>query len=228
MEATCFLDLFLFAGSSFAIWALQSSQHKKKTDFLVVDQNNNRPLSIQTDEEFAWYRSTFVLVMHEPPHLFYEPKEWSHTTVLLLQEEQDHPEGNTLLRLPGGKVKSGQTYETSAIIWLKNHHKIDVCKPENCLHHLFTFPVPFENKRPDGFAGCWGDFYECVARGPIPDYEDDDENHIPLVCFSLAELKQMCDHDDAKNRFSEDTLYALKLYFQRQNDLRAKRRLLKG
>ena len=35
-------------------------------------------------------------------------------------------------------------------------------------------------------------------------------------------------HTTSKYRFTSETLYALKLYFQRQGDLRAKRRLLKG
>ena len=38
----------------------------------------------------------------------------------------------------------------------------------------------------------------------------------------------MTDRNDAKDRFSQESLHALKLYFQRQGDLRAKRRLMKG
>jgi hypothetical protein len=62
----------------------------------------------------------------------------------------------------------------------------------------------------------------------MPDfvYEDRDDHHLPLSSFPLSELKHMTDHDP--DRFSEETLYALNLYFQRQGDLRAKRRLLKG
>lgn len=84
--------------------------------------------------------------------------------------------------------------------------------------------------------------YQCVARGPVvSETTNDDDDDTPLLTsYSLAELKRMV--DDAKNRrndnnkphentiisFTPDTLYALQLYFQRQSDLRAKRRLMKG
>jgi hypothetical protein len=71
----------------------------------------------------------------------------------------------------------------------------------------------------------------------MPEFE---VHHNPLSSFSLAELRRMVDgidggsnrpqdgHTMTTSKFTTETLYALKLYFQRQGDLRAKRRLLKG
>lgn len=63
-----------------------------------------------------------------------------------------------VLSLPGGPLHKNQTYEEAAIQHLADHN-IDVCSPQNCLHHLFTFPMEFDSPK-QGFAGVWGDFYE--------------------------------------------------------------------
>lgn len=63
-------------------------------------------------------------------------------------------------------------------------------------------------------------FWQCTARGPIL------QNTPLLSRLSLTEIKHLTDTDPGQ--FCEVSLYALRLYFQRQGDLRAKRRLMKG
>ncbi|KAL3906909.1 MAG: hypothetical protein SGILL_009087 [Bacillariaceae sp.] len=195
-----------------------------------------------------WYRATFILVLCEPPHLYYEPKEWSEATVVMEKMSvgggEDDSQTTLLLKLPGGPLLSNQTYDEASIGYLRQHG-IDVCQPQNCLHHLFTFPMELETEssNQNEFVGVWGDFYECVARGPLPEAEAEAEgDHSRLSWHSLAELKRMTDDTNdpdgnsltdtllkkAAIQFAPETLYALQLYFQRQSDLRAKRRLLKG
>jgi hypothetical protein len=154
------MDSILFSTVSMATaaWKKQRLNAALNDDVFTVDKDN-KPLAPKhsTVNGLPWYRATFILIMYEPPHLFYEPKEWSETTVLLLQRnDEDH---NKIWTLPGGPVPFNTTYEASAIQHLQKHHKIDVCAPQNCLHHLFTFPLGFEAPR-NGYAGVWGDFYE--------------------------------------------------------------------
>jgi Kinase/pyrophosphorylase len=139
-----------------------------------------------------------------------------------------------------------------ALRQLQHKYDIDVCLPHNCLHHLFTFP--FESpvtrttknqQQQQQYGGIWGDFFECIYRGEPP-FSSTTANNLEL--FTLSELKVMLD-DDVSNCctgntstatnpqqqrqrqqpfFTDDTRHALRLFFQRQHDLRARRRLLKG
>ena len=102
------------------------------SNLFLVDKDN-QPYQ-RGSVSLPWYRATFLLIVHEPPHLYYEPKEWSETTVLLVEKDD-------ILTLPGDSVPCDSTYEESAIQTLLQHN-IDVCAPQNCLHHLFTFPFP--------------------------------------------------------------------------------------
>jgi len=169
--------------------------------------------------------------MHQPPHLYYEPKDWSHTCVLLLQKDS-----TGAYELPGGVVLKGENCQDSAVRRLLAENNIDVCQPENCLHHLFTFPYRYsqieegphqltetsingELKRP--LEGTWGDCYECVFRGNLEDLGLSN-----ALCISLADVKDMLEQDASK--VAPASCHALKLYFQRHGDMRARRRLLKG
>lgn len=226
-------------------------------DLLVVNQRNEpivasttgKDTTVVSDSEAQqrWCRATYILVMHEPPHLFYEPKDLSSTTVLLLKPCH----GGGALQLPGGPLWKQENYHDSAIRHIREDTAIDVCQPENCLHHLFTFP--FEGKAvvlqnvPETFAGVWGDFYECIYRGKVDDlqsalgtannYKGKREKYV-LVSLTLTEVHEALTkvegeqvHNNAMDgtlEFSSDSLHALKLYFQRQGDLRVQRRLLKG
>mmetsp|Transcript_8966 Transcript_8966/g.24853 ORF Transcript_8966/g.24853 Transcript_8966/m.24853 type:complete len:529 (-) Transcript_8966:40-1626(-) len=221
-----------------------------------VDPSNNE--IIDTNETIRWHRASYALIMHEPPELYYEPRDWAHSTVLLSESKDSSSSSQepptTIYSLTGGVVRQGESCRDCAMRHLATSHQIDVAQPENCLHHLFTFPLQYSATtsstsqtvamRKEGSEGLWGDFYECIFRGSIADQTTNN-----LQSFSLAELKQLLidrDHSNDNNpditnqqydssssrldssNFTEETVHALKLYFQRQGDLRAKRRLLKG
>ena len=173
------------------------------------DNNNNK--------QDLWHRATYVLVMHDPPDMFYEPKAWSHTTVLLCKMKEDGKDDTEKLILPGGPLRAGESYVNCAVRKLRHSTGVDVLQPENCLHHLFTFPYESDQVRQ------WSDFMECVFRGSLEDLKGGGKD---FVRMSLEELKDkvITDHD----AFEDETYYAIRLYFQRQMDLRAKRRVLKG
>lgn len=191
-----------------------------------------------------WCRATYILVMHEPPHLFYEPKDWSCTTVLLLK-----PKNGEALQLPGGTLWKQENYHDSAIRHIQEDTAIDVSRPENCLHHLFTFP--FQGNAVTigdintSVAGVWGDFYECIYRGKVEDLQAKLDAaakgrgaKYSFVGMTLSEIQDALTKTEGDDfgqddlggnvTFAVDTLHALKLYFQRQGDLRVQRRLLKG
>jgi regulator of PEP synthase PpsR (kinase-PPPase family) len=64
---------------------------------------------------------------------------------------------------------------------------------------------------------------ECVFRGKFEDLKDGGSNFERL---SLEKVKEMV--IQGSDAFVTETYYAMRLYFQRQMDLRAKRRLMKG
>lgn len=279
-----------------AFWAMKRKRGAADGEgLLLVDANNQALPSLTSpssknkeDQEAVWCRATYSLVMHEPPHLFYEPRDWSCTTVLLLKPLPANANAKAAapLQLPGGPLWKQENYHDSAIRHLKEDAAIDVCQPENCLHHLFTFPYDADaggeaaalaevqqaqilphNKK---ISGVWGDFYECVYRGKMEDLQatllfgtkkesstrtprtnpaqSHSSQHQPkysLVSMTLAELQHALTQNEQESTraqdsssssdacsddvsFAPDTLYALKLYFQRQGDLRVQRRLLKG
>jgi hypothetical protein len=243
------MDLALFAATS-AIGAILCANNKNNDkELCYVDQDNNEWNKNNSNNNDTpgppvppsrWYRATYILVMHEPPHLFYEPKDWSHTSVLLLRVENDNQDSQKKnYVLPGGPVllKDESSCQDSAIRSLNENVGINVCLPENCLHHLFTFPFANNNddnnnnNSGDNGGGIWGDFYECVFRGKLQDLHTHNKK---VVTFSLAQLfdMMMIADDDKKEsnqqQFTPDAWHALLLYFQRQGDLQAKRRLLKG
>jgi ADP-ribose pyrophosphatase YjhB (NUDIX family) len=220
------MDLVVFTASAATAWILwrKKADNKEKRQRSICYVNaDNEPAFDDKELTCSWYRATYTLVMHEPPHLFYEPKEWSQTSVLLVQNR--NTQGHQQLELPGGPVLLRESYEEAAVQQLKEDTHIDVCRPENCLHHLFTFPFEFPAPTDVSRHGVWGDFYECVYRGRIEDLSLENPN---FVCMSLAELKDALEDENEKDSFAPDTHHALKLYFQRQGDLRAKLRLLKG
>lgn len=187
------------------------------SSLFYVDRDNKpvkkAPISNRDDDDDndkLWHRASYILVMYDPPELFYEPKEWSHTTVLLWKSMFLDKK----MMIPGGPLRSNDdSYVTCATRQLAQLG-IDVTQPENCLHHLFTFASE-QTKQ-------WSDCMECVYRGGNKKLLKDSR----IVKMSLEELKNKI--MESETAFTGGTLQALKLYFQRQMDLRAKRRLLKG
>mmetsp|Transcript_5760 Transcript_5760/g.11234 ORF Transcript_5760/g.11234 Transcript_5760/m.11234 type:complete len:412 (-) Transcript_5760:106-1341(-) len=183
--------------------------------YFVTSTNEPLPDNQPPSDREQWHRATYVLVMHDPPDMFYEPKEWSHTPVLLCKLK--NKEGNEKLALPCGPLRRGETYIDCGTRVLRSLTGVDVSQPQNCLHHLFTFPYNTTGVKQ------WADFFECVHRGALENLKDGGKD---FVCMSLEELKEKV--QESVDLFEEESYYAARLYFQRQMDLRAKRRLLKG
>ena len=193
-----------------------NSENEPLPDNNTVEDNDIHNKAATNTEK--WHRATYVMVMHDPPDMFYEPKEWSHTTVLLCKQKRASQEDAAeKLVLPCGPLRRGESHVDCGVRLLLEQTGVDVCQPENCLHHLFTFPYDSEDMKQ------WADFMECVFRGDLQDLNKDTD---AFVRMSLEELKDKVMEN--AELFDDETYYAIRLYFQRQMDLRAKRRLLKG
>lgn len=189
--------------------------------------------------------------------------EWSHTNVILLVK-QDLTSKKDILYFPGGPVFFQESYQDAAVRYLKEQLDINVCLPENCLHHLFTFPYVTSSNATtkvsdtDGLnaspnsgtsitgatayttagSGIWGDCYECIFRGTLDHLQEQQKGQegrkqhydYNIASYTLSELKNMIQDEELFSdiQFDSETRHVFKLYFQRQHDLRAKRRLLKG
>jgi len=209
-------------------------KRKREVPLFLVDKDNEPIASTRRlpSDGDVWWRATYVLVMHDPPTQFYEPKEWDHTAVLLRRITND--EGDETFVLPSGVLQQGESHIKCGARSLMDQLAIDVSQPENSLHHLFTFPFE-KNHR-------WSDFMECVYRGDLDSLYAKGVSPDSVVRMSLGELKDMViaqqqqetdtqnpeSMQDEDSMFTSDTYYALRLYLQRQGDLRAKRRLMKG
>ena len=265
---------FLFSAAATRWWCREKVNDDANNDdslYYVTADNEELPAADDDDDAAnnrdlsRWHRATYVLIMHDPPDQFYEPKEWSHTSVLLLKSTKGGTTTTTtddnneaiitpLYRLTGGPLRKGESHVAAGVRYLQRLTGIDVSQPENCLHHLFTFPfdtvtnvegekeqsntnthrmdndddhvektsasVATTNSSATPQIQQWADFMECVFRGSL--------DNLPhsLVRLSLADLKDQI--TETPELFQHETYYAMRLYFQRQMDLRAKRRLLKG
>jgi pyrimidine 5'-nucleotidase len=183
-----------------------------------------------------WHRATYVLVKHEPPHLYKDPDaghaDLSSTYVLVQKRSfrKDYCPGK-LDPTPGGVVGYGETYEDNAVREIKEEMGIDVeistsnstnasGSNTNTLQRLFTFPYE------DDVVRVWGDFYECTYHGTLKDLVMQEEEVEAVYRMSLQEMKDMIrDHPE---NFMPDACHAMRLYFQRKEDLVVKRKLLKG
>lgn len=241
------MDIAAFALAATATTILAKKKSKSKTRSLLDASNDsdddgtaalfyvtsdNEPLLGDAGDDAKkqnattdrWYRSTYVLVMHDPPDMFYEPKEWSHTTVLLCQMMRDDatPPDNVdgKLALPNATLRPGESHVACGQRMLQAMVGVDVTLPENCLHSLFTYPYHADD---DATKKQWSDFMECVFRGNVCNLKNSGRG---LVRLSLQELKEKV--TESPDAFEAESYHAIRLYFQRQMDLRAKRRLLKG
>jgi pyrimidine 5'-nucleotidase len=194
-----------------------------------------------------WHRATYVLVKHVPPHLYQypgiDPADLSSTFVLVQKRsvQKDYCP-NKLDPTPGGVVGYGESYEDNAVREIKEEMNIDVkistsdggggaaaaddsdgngaTSASNTLQRLFTFPYEDDKVR------VWGDFYECTYHGPLKDLVMQEEEVQSVHRMSLQEMKDMIrDHPE---NFMPDACHAMRLYFQRKEDMVVQRKLLKG
>lgn len=182
-----------------------------------------------------WHRATYVLVKHEAPHLYTDrnsgPTDFSSMYVLVQKRSlrKDYCPGK-LDPTPGGVVGYGETYEDNAVREIKEEMGIEIYTSSPCsinesgsnatLQRLFTFPYE------DDVVRVWGDFYECTYHGTLKDLVMQDEEVDAVYRMSLQEMKDMI-RDNSEN-FMPDACHAMRLYFQRKEDLVVQRKLLKG
>lgn len=84
------------------------------------------------------------------------------------------------------------------------------------LQRLFTFR--YENDR----VRVWGDFYECVYRGPLKDLQLQKEEVDEILRMSLQDLSDRI--QSTPEDFMPDACHAMRLYLQRKGDMRVNRR----
>jgi putative hydrolase of the HAD superfamily/pyrimidine and pyridine-specific 5'-nucleotidase len=178
-----------------------------------------------------WHRATYILVRHEPSHLYKDhitnkvevPLDLSSTHVLVQKRSRhkDYCPGK-LDPTPGGVVGFGETCEQNATREIQEEMGIHVSVEVggNTLERLFTFPYE------DNTVRVWGEFYECTYSGMLKDLVIQKEEVEGVMRLSLQELRDMV--RDEPERFMPDACYAIQLYLQRKEDIVVKRRLLKG
>ena len=228
-------DLVAFAVIAATTVVVSKLRAKRRRAPLFLVSQDNEPLcgtlaSTNKNDDVCWHRSTYALVMHDPPTQFYEAMEWNHTAVLLCRTT--NIQDDEIYSLPACMLLEGESYIHAISRALADQLGINVTLPENSVHHLFTFPYQKYRR--------WTDFMECVYRGTLEDLYTQGVCPDSIVRVSLGELKdivlvqqqQKPKHLESMHcedpMFSADSFYALRLYIQRQGDLRAKRRLMKG
>jgi pyrimidine 5'-nucleotidase len=184
-----------------------------------------------------WHRATYVLVLLPPqqPRQPQQPQQPDSTEVRVIVQKRsplkDYCPGK-LDPTPGGVVGYGESYLENAVRELEEEMGITLAitntytststrtSTGNTLTRLFTFPYQ------DGRVRVFGEFYECQYRGSMQDLVLQPEEVESLQVLSLSQLQNLlATHPD---EFMPDACHAMKLYFQRQQDAKLQRRLLKG
>jgi len=210
-----------------------------KERICTVDENNKPLPGGHFRHEMRlhkiWHRATYVLVSLEDPK---DPLPSSASTgsgvsleglsrddpYVLVQRRsvrKDYCPGK-LDPLPGGVVGYGETYYHNATRELSEEMGIDVTSPgsPHTLIRLFTFPYQDDNVK------VWGDFYEACYRGKLEDLVLQEAEVESLERMTMAELKRRITYHPED--FMPDAIHALHLYFQRKEDKKLNRKLLKG
>jgi pyrimidine 5'-nucleotidase len=214
--------------------SLEDGTSLNATELICSVTPENVPLadgSLRADMRLhnLWHRATYVLVKHDPPHLYKDPgpADFSNTYVLVQKRSliKDYCPG-FLDPTPGGVVGHLETYEENAVREIKEEMGFDVATAtattngHGTLQQLFTFPYQ------DDVVRVWGDFYECTYHGMLKDLVMQEEEVEEVIRMSLQELKDMI--EEHPENFMPDACHAMRLYFQRKEDLVVKRKLLKG
>ena len=232
-------EILIFAGTAAAFIALSKRSSNKyslskalqdgtslnaKERVCTVDENNVPLPGGHNRSEMRlkrlWHRATYVIVLHHKSD-HEESKEEPCILVQRRSQQKDYCPGK-LDPTPGGVVGYGESYLHNATRELQEEMGIDVTSPgsPHTLTRLFTFPYQ------DDDVKVWGDFYEATYCGKIEDLVLQEEEVESLERMSIAELQRRI--ANTPGDFMPDAAYALKLYFQRKEDDRLKRRLLKG
>lgn len=163
-----------------------------------------------------WHRATYILVKHRPLYLEYHDEDF-----VLVQKRsmrKDYCPGK-LDPTPGGVVGYNESYRDNAVREIQEEMGIQI-NENNSLDRLFTFAYQDERVK------VWGDFYECTYTGTMRDLRLQSPEVDDCYRMSMQELNQRI--RDTPEDFMPDAVHGLRLYFQRQLDIRAERRLLPG
>ena len=238
-------EILLFAGTAaaFIAWSKRSSGISTKYSLskalqdgtslnakervCTVDENNVPLAGGHNRSEMRlkrlWHRATYVIVLHSNAgkNNQEESKEEPCVLVQRRSSQKDYCPGK-LDPTPGGVVGFGESYLHNATRELQEEMGIDITSDgsPHTLKRLFTFPYQ------DNDVKVWGEFYEVTYCGTIEDLVLQEEEVESLERMSMTELQRRI--SEKPDDFMPDSVHALKLYFQRKEDDRLKRRLLKG
>lgn len=218
--------------------ALKDGTSLNANEVICAVSSTNKPVAggaLRSDMRLRniWHRATYILVKHDPAHLYKDPNaaaaassssstDLSSIFVLVQRRSimKDYCPGK-LDPTPGGVVGCGETYEENVCREIQEEMGIDVSGASgNTLERLFTFPYQ------DDIVRVWGGFYECTYRGMLKDLVIQEEEVDSVMRLSLQDVQGMIENEP--EQFMPDACHAMRLYFQRIDDVQVKRRLLKG
>lgn len=187
--------------------------------------------------EKLWHRATYCLIRHEPPHLPTHTRPPDGDIYVLLQKRsslKDYYPG-TWDPTPGGVVGYGESYEENIQRELQEEMGMVVVMTETetktktktksysntTLKKLFTFPYQDE-----ATVRVYGGFFECIYRGTLNELQLQTEEVEEVRRIHLRDLQDWM--TQSPQDFMPDSIYALQLYLQHQQDMKVSRRFLKG
>jgi pyrimidine 5'-nucleotidase len=249
MDASTMLTKALEAGTSL---------NAKERVCTVDDGNQPTPhghLRKEMRLENLWHRATYVLVVlvgddsSEDHQQQQQSKD--NSSVLSSNCSPDHPMDVTVIvqkrsqlkdycpgkldPTPGGVVAYGETYLQNAMRELEEEMGITTVVTTsssddknttatntntNTLTRLFTFPYQDDRVR------VFGEFFECRYHGKVQDLVLQSDEVESVQTMTLSQLQELLATNP--DLFMPDACHAMQLYFQRQQDTRLQRRLLKG
>ncbi|KAG7355924.1 NUDIX family hydrolase [Nitzschia inconspicua] len=172
-----------------------------------------------------WHRATYILVLVKEKGDNRKLKEQQNQRSVLVQrrsQQKDYCPGK-LDPTPGGVVGFGENYQENAKREVFEEMGVDVTQGNvdgNSMERLFTFSYQDHKVR------VWGDFYEVSYYGSVKNLTIQEEEVDEVLVLYMDELKTRI--EESPDDFMPDACHAMKLYFQRKEDMQVKRRLLKG
>ncbi|KAG7361284.1 NUDIX family hydrolase [Nitzschia inconspicua] len=172
-----------------------------------------------------WHRATYILVLVKEKGDNSKLKEQQNQQSVLVQrrsQQKDYCPGK-LDPTPGGVVGFGESYQENAEREVFEEMGVDVTQGNvdgNSMERLFTFSYQDHKVR------VWGDFYQVSYYGSVKILTIQEEEVDEVLVLSMEELKTRI--EESPDDFMPDACHAMKLYFQRKEDMQVKRRLLKG
>ncbi len=170
-----------------------------------------------------WHRATYILILLKSRED--NRGNGDDDTKVIVQKrslQKDYCPGK-LDPTPGGVVGYGETYLENAQREVFEEMGVDVSEKNelgNTMTHFFTFSYE------DCKVRVWGDFYEVRYYGAVHELTIQEEEVEKVIVMSMNELKTRI--LESPQDFMPDSCHAMKLYFQRKEDIQVNRRLLKG